>query len=318
MEIINYCFESHKQLAENFIKNNISSLDHEIIILDKIVSNTFLILENKQLLAFTPLYFELDKTGDKHGRLFNLSIPGPIISDDVTNKKFKKIINLIFDEINKRCLKDNVKSIKINFDSLTKSDLNSQKSLILLENLIQKGFVNKSFLSLRLNLKERIENIANHFSKGHKAEIKKQSKKKYYFKTYADEKLNLNKFREMMVGHFDFAEYIDSLYKIYKKNKIILVYEDESAKFSAMFSLINDTVEYLIDNKFIKNHHSLVFESIKYFKNLDHLKYFNFGIISFLYNLDIEYSKKKENTAIFKKGFGGEKYLFSVFEKKYF
>ena len=73
-------------------------------------------------------------------------------------------------------------------------------------------FVNKSFLSLRLNLKERIENIANHFSKGHKAEIKKQSKKKYYFKTYADEKLNLNKFREMMVGHFDFAEYIDSLY----------------------------------------------------------------------------------------------------------
>ena len=74
MEIINYCFESHKQLAENFIKNNISSLDHEIIILDKIVSNTFLILENKQLLAFTPLYFELDKTGDKHGRLFNLSI----------------------------------------------------------------------------------------------------------------------------------------------------------------------------------------------------------------------------------------------------
>ena len=71
-------------------------------------------------------------------------------------------------------------------------------------------------------------------------------------------------------------------------------------------------------SKFTKNHHSLIFETIKYFKKIKNLEYLNLGVINNFYNVEIDFPKKKQNIATFKKGFGGEKYLLSIFEKKYF
>jgi len=318
MEIINYSFEKHNKIAKNLIKNKISNLDHEIILSNKNISSSFLIFENKQLLALVPLNFEIDKTGYKYGKFFNLSIPGPIFSDDISNKKFKKIIKLILEELNAKCIKEKAKSIKINFSDSINYNTNSQKFFILLENLIKENFTNKSFLGLRINLKDEINELLKKISKGHKSEIKKQSNKKYYFKNYTEGKLKLNEFKEMLTDQIGNKEYIEPMYEMYKKNKVLIVYENKIRNFSCIFSLTDETVGYLVDNDTATNHHSLIYESIKHFKNFNRIKYINFGVIGNLYNTDINFTKKKENISTFKKGFGGEKYLLSVFEKKYF
>lgn len=318
MEINNYNFDKHYGLISDFLKTRISSVNHEMSLFPEKSTNSFLIFENGKLLSYIPLYYQIDKKENKHGKFLNLSLPGPIISDEISNKKFKKLLNLILEELNKNCLKHKIKTIKINFSDLIDYNTNSQKYIILLENLIDAGYVDKSFLGLRLNLKKEMNEIIKNISKGHKSEIKKQIKKKYIFKNYKDEKLKYKQFYEMLSNQVDSEDYTNRLYEIYKKNKIIIGYENGEKDFSVIFSLINNTSEYLVDNNIKSSHHSLILEIIKYLKKLNNIEYFDFGIIGYLYNSDLFFSQKKENITIFKKGFGGEKYLLSVFEKKYF
>ena len=317
MEINSYNFEKHNRLLSDLFKKKISSIYHEMTLSPDKSSHSFLIFENGKLLSFIPFYYQTDKKGENHGKFLNLSLPGPIISGEISNKKFKKLINLILEELNKKCLKHEVKTIKINFSDLIDYNTNSQKYLILLENLIDNGYVDRSFLGLRLNIKNEMCEIIKQISKGHKSEIKKQIKKQYTFKNYKEEKLGYNHFCEILTNDKLSQDHSYKLYEIYKKNKIIIGYENGKKNFSVIFSLINNTSEYLINN--IKsNHHSLIIKIIKYLKTLNKIEYFDLGIIGYLNNSDLIFSKKKSNIAIFKKGFGGEKYLLSVFEKKYF
>ena len=319
MEIVNLNLNKHKIEIEKIFQDNISSIYHEIILFNENnLKHNFLIFENNQLLAFVPLSIEIDENSIKTGTFFNLSIPGPVILNDVDNKKFKKILILILDEIDKRCLNEKVKTIKINFSDLIKFNTNSQKFFILSEILISKNYINKSFLGLRINLKEQENQIFKKFSKGHKSEIKKQETKKYTFKNFKDEEITYDNFKRIITNHIDNEKYLEPLYEIYKKNKITIAYENKNENFSSMFSVISNTVEYFIDSKFTKNHHSLIFETIKFFKTIKNLEYLNLGVINNFYNIEIDFPKKKQNIATFKKGFGGEKYLLSIFEKKYF
>lgn len=318
MEINSLDLKLHKKILEKFIENKISNMDHEVFLLNLNSSNkSFLIFENNQLLGFVPLFFESDKDGNKHAKFYNLSLPGPIFSHDIEIKKYKKLLILMFETIDKKCKEDFVQTVKINFSDLINFDTNSQKFIILLEILLKNSFINKSFLGLRLNISSDIEDLTRKFSKGHKSEIKKQSDKKYFFKYYKDQKINFNEFKQMVSNHVDHIDYIDFLYEIYKKNKILIVYENDLKNFSSIFSLTNNTAEYFLDNNASNNHHSLILNSIKYFKKLNYIKYINMGVIGYLYN-NIPLSNKKKNISIFKKGFGGEKYLLSIFEKKYF
>ena len=53
-----------------------------------------------------PLFFEKSLEGKELlGSYYNLSIPGPIILEDLSDKKFKKIIKIIIDEIEVRSKK---------------------------------------------------------------------------------------------------------------------------------------------------------------------------------------------------------------------
>ena len=319
MEIYNQNLNKHKLEIEKILANNISNLDHEIISFhEKENKHNFLIFENKQLLAFVPISFEEHEDGTKYGSFFNISIPGPIFINNLGNKKYKKVLNLLIDEIDRRCIDNNVKNIKINFSDLIKYNTNSQNYFSLLEVLTTKNYIDKSFLGLRINLSNTIENIFKNFSKVHKFEIKKQKEKSYIFKNYTDEKISFDAFKKMVKNHIDYESYIKRLYKIYEQNRLIVVYEKGNRSFSSIFSIICDTVEYFVDNNFTNNHHSLIMETIKYFKSLSEFKYLNLGVISYLHNRDFNFSKKKQNISIFKKGFGGEKYLLSIFEKKYF
>ena len=64
------------------------------------------------------------------------------------------------------------------------------------------------------------------------------------------------------------------------------------------------------------NHHSLIVSAINFFKKFDYLKFMNLGVLTTLDNFEPQ-TQKKKNIALFKKGFGGEKFKYIFFEKEY-
>ena len=48
---------------------------------------------------------------------------------------------------------------------------------------------------------------------------------------------------------------------------------------------------------------------------MEGIRFLNFGIINYLNHIKLKQSKKKKNIALFKKGFGGEKFQYTFFEK---
>ena len=98
-----------------------------------------------------------------------------------------------------------------------------------------------------------------------------------------------------------------------------MTYEITNDKsFCAIFSIAGVTAEYLINNSSPFNHHSLIISAVNFFKSLGKFKYLNLGMINYLENFKLQNNSKKKNISLFKKGFGGEKYLFSIFGKNYF
>ena len=107
----------HNDKFKDLILSKVTNLDHEIIFFEEKRKNRkiFLIFENNKLLIAVPLFFEKSLEGKELlGSYYNLSIPGPIILEDLSDKKFKKIIKIIIDEIEVRS-KKKFKKIKINF-----------------------------------------------------------------------------------------------------------------------------------------------------------------------------------------------------------
>ena len=94
----------HNDKFKDLILSKVTNLDHEIIFFEeKRKTENFLIFENNKLLAAVPLFFEKSLEGKELlGSYYNLSIPGPIILEDLSDKKFKKIIKIIIDEIEVR------------------------------------------------------------------------------------------------------------------------------------------------------------------------------------------------------------------------
>ena len=97
----------HNDKFKDLILSKVTNLDHEIIFFEeKRKTENFLIFENNKLLAAVPLFFEESLNGNELlGSYYNLSIPGPIILEDLSDKKFKKIIKIIIDEIEIRSKK---------------------------------------------------------------------------------------------------------------------------------------------------------------------------------------------------------------------
>lgn len=309
----------YEKKLRNLILSKTTNLDHEIIFFeDKRKTENFLVHENNELLAAVPFFFEKSTDGKElFGSYYNLSIPGPIILKDLSEKKFKKIIKTIIDEIIIRSKKNNLKKIKINFSDTIDNKIGTQKYFILNELLSNSNFSNKFFIGLRIDLNNEIDSIVKNFSKGHKSELKKQLNKKYFFYNYEKKKLTYHQFYSLVKSHVDVEDYCIPLYEIFKKNKIFLVYflDNEKENFCSLFSLAGNTIEYFIDSASSTNHHSLIYSSCVYFKKIKNIKYLNFGIINYLNEQKFNQSEKKRNVALFKKGFGGEKFQYTFFEK---
>ena len=133
------------------------------------------------------------------GSYFNLSIPGPIILENLNDKKFKKLISLILEEIDLRSIKYGVKHLKINF-SIQFCIRLVQKYFSLLEKLSAHNFKNFFSLGLRINLKKNLKEIFKNFSKGHKSEIKKQTYQEYSFLNYDKKKLNMKNLNPFLIS----------------------------------------------------------------------------------------------------------------------
>lgn len=321
MKIINQINfkENYEINLRSFLNNKISDIHHEIILFGKKKGNqNFAIFENNNLLGVFPFHIEKNHENTLQATYFNLSLPGPIFNQNLELKKFKKILRLSLDEIEKKCLLNKVKTVKINFSDLINYETGSQKYYTLLEILSDYNYTNKSFIGLRLNLHRNYEEILSFFSKGHKSEIKRQSKLRYLFESSEHNIVRYEDFKIMLKNQVDYDEYFEPLYEMYLQNKIFLVYSSDKKFFFSLFSVAGETVEYFVSKLDSNNDHSLIANSIKYFKLNKKLKYLNLGIINYLENSSLRNSNKKKNISTFKKGFGGEKYLLSIFEKKYF
>ena len=309
----------HTDKFKDLILSKVTNLDHEIIFFEeKRKTENFLIFENDRLLAAVPLFFEESLNGNELlGSYYNLSIPGPIILEDLSDKKFKKIIKIIIDEIEIRSKKKNLKKIKINFSDTINNVIGSQKYFILNDYLSNLNFLNVSFIGLRIDLRNDINEISKNFSKGHKSELKKQLNQKYFFYNYEKKKLTYAQFYHLVKDQIDLENYCEPLYEIFKKNKIYLVYSltGKEENFCSLFSITGNTVEYFVDTISSINHHSLIFSSCNFFKKVKYIKYLNLGIINYGNNAKLKQSEKKKNIALFKKGFGGEKFQYTFFEK---
>ena len=110
---------------------------------------------------------------------------------------------------------------------------------------------------------------------------------------------------------------IKMLHELYKKNKVYTVFlkSEKEDLFCGLFTIAGNTVEYFFSKSSI-NHHSLIVDAINFFKKIKFLEFLNFGVVNTLNSFEL-LSKKKNNIALFKKGFGGEKFKYMFFEKEY-
>ena len=321
MNIIQYPYlkDIHKKIILSIKDSIISNFYHDLILSDFSKENqSFIITENNQLIAIVPLNFITTNDKKKIGTYYGLSIPGPLFIENLSLKKYKKILKLIFLKIDEKCAHEKISEITINFSDLIEFNTGSQKYFILLELLSLHGYVNKSLLGSRINLTDTYDIISQNFTKGHKSEIKKFKNNSYSFENYQDNKIEINEFYKILSD--DKAAYIDDhikpLYNLYEKNNIYIACSPNK-EFAAMFVLAGNTVEYFISSSKLSNQHSLIVGVIKFFKLTKKLQYLDLGIISSLENKDLNQNEKKKNIALFKKGFGGEKYMVSIFKKKY-
>ena len=300
------------------ILSSVSSIYHEMLLFEELLDkDSFLILENSKILAIVPLHFEKNQNANekKIGSYKNLSIPGPIVIENLSDRKFKKLINLVIDEIEIRSKKKDLKNIKINFSDTINYKVGSQNYFNLLEKLSGNGYRDSCCIGLRIDLKKKFNEISKSFSKGHKAEIKKQSFQEYYFFSYAQKKIDYKEFLFFLTGRNNNESKV--LYELFKKNKVYIVFSKQKKKelFCCLFTLAGNTVEYFFSKSSL-NQHSLIVAAINFFKKFKELEFLNLGIINSLNNFESQ-SKKKNNIAIFKKGFGGEKFKYIFFKKEY-
>lgn len=305
-------------ISRQKILSQCTDIYHQIIFYEyEEKKQNFLVIEDNKIIAAVPLLFNVNKNLKlKIGNFFNLSIPGPIIIEKrISDNKFKKIINLILDEINKRSNNFGIDSLSINFSDTIEKNVGSQKYFMLTDKICNDNYKNKSLLGSRINLKMKLEEIVKNFSKGHRSEIKRQINKNFSFLNFEKFKIEMDKFSSFFDNEINNKMLIYYLYKLYVQNKIYLVF-DEKNLFSSAFCIAGNTVEYFCSTQSSESKHSLILSSIKFFKSMNDIQFLNLGIIGYLNNDNIK-SEKKNNIAIFKKGFGGEKFEYTIYEKKF-
>lgn len=321
MQIVNNENFNNNELykLKSKILSQASNIYHEMILFEEVKNkDNFFVLENEKVIAVVPLYFEkILKTRILVGSYLNLSIPGPIILENLNDKKFKRLISLILEEIDLRSIKHGIKNLKINFSDTISHQVGSQKYFSLLEKLSLYNFKNSFSIGLRIDLKKSLKEILKNFSKGHRSEIKKQSNQEYSFLNYHKKKIEYEEFKSFFYQSKRNNNDIKMLHELYKKNKVYTVFlkNEKEDIFCGLFTIAGNTVEYFF-SKSSSNHHSLIVAAINFFKKIKFLEFLNFGVVNTLNSFEL-LSKKKNNIALFKKGFGGEKFKYMFFEKEY-
>ena len=321
MQIVNNENFNNNELykLKSKILSQASNIYHEMILFEEVKNkDNFFVLENEKVIAVVPLYFEkILKTRILVGSYLNLSIPGPIILENLNDKKFKRLISLILEEIDLRSIKHGIKNIKINFSDTILHQVGSQKYFSLLEKLSLYNFKNSFSIGLRIDLKKSLKEILKNFSKGHRSEIKKQSNQEYSFLNYDKKKIEYEEFKSFFYQSKRNNNDIKMLHELYKKNKVYTVFlkSEKEDLFCGLFTIAGNTVEYFFSKSSL-NHHSLIVAAINFFKKIKFLEFLNFGVVNTLNSFEL-LSKKKNNIALFKKGFGGEKFKYMFFEKEY-
>jgi len=311
--------EFDQEKVSSFIKHKISDIRHSLLVSKNFKGKnlSFILCDNKlEIKAFCSLTFESKFIKDKKwklGTLFGLSLPGFIVSKNITNNELKNIISQVLQEINRICIRNSISVIKICFSDFIDFDLSSEKAQILKRLLINDRYLDISLIGNRVNLKEDLNVLLKRISKGHKAIIKKNT---YSVKFNSRNKiLNFKNFSHITNDSVDKK----NLFEMYKEGflEIADVYDKKKKIAFGIFSKVNDTVEYLFSNNITnaKNaHHYLVYEALRRYKE-EGFNFFNFGFVAYGCTLQYVPTEKHFNIAIFKRGFKGDQFPLVIYEK---
>jgi hypothetical protein len=293
---------------------------HQIAFLDLIPLNySFLLEEEGEIVAACPLIVEIQTINDvnyKIGSLFNLSLPGPLIFNNINNNRIKNIVRAVFQNLEEKARELNISKIQYDFSYLNSC---TEMISIIYKVLHKYHYLDTSLLTQRLDISKCPSEIMKQVSKGHRAIINK-SKLEVLFQNVDYLKITINDFKKKMnVYHMDDNK-LKYFFKLYNFNRLEFcdIYLESEEIGSLVFLKNNQDISYFLSHK--KNgiddsiHHKGLWASIEKY-HFEKYKYLDYGVVFYGKNMNYIPSAKQLGISHFKSGFGGEICQFIRFEK---
>jgi len=294
---------------------------HQIVFSASLPLNySFLLEEKGKIVAACPLVVEnkiINGVNYKIGSLFNLSLPKPLILNYVDNKKIiKKIVRMIFQEIDEIARKANISKIQYNFSYM---DCCNELRSIYYKELYKRHYIDVSLLSHRLDITKSPNTIFKEVSKGHRAILKKINME-VIFNNVCNLEIPFGEFKKKMNIYHIGDKSLKYFFSLYQKNRLEFcdIFSDSKEAGNIIFLKNNLDVSYFLSHKNAgidqPIHHKGLWEAIEKYHSEKYL-FLDFGVAFLGKNINYIPSTKQLAITDFKRGFGGEIFPFVRFEK---
>jgi hypothetical protein len=327
MELIQLAFDQYKEWDDFCLESDEAWFNHTTAWIEYTLAmrigneslhTSFMVYENRSLLAICPLIIEKNKYNKIQTTEFSYSgflTPAPALKNDVIKKKRKKIIDLIFNKIDEIALQYNVVRSLFMIYPLSHNFLRTEQHS---HNILQSyGYNDISISSQIIDLTLDLDLIRSGFRKGHKYDINR-GLKPYNFEIWDSKHITPEVFELYRLMHRKAAGRVtrpektfDLMYRWIESGDSILVSAQYDAKYLG-FSIINiykNCAYYQSscndpDFKGIPIAHAMQWRIIEYLKS-NRINYYELGW-QFSKGLSFESGTAKElDISKYKRGFGG-------------
>ena len=296
-----------------------------ITCLDSDDNHSFMVKDDSNVVAIVSFNVEkhvIDSNTYLTATLFGLSNPQPIVNQKyIGNKQLKKINNYIYDNLDKKSRELNISRVAFNLNS----DLYAKgNGFNCFNNLCRYDYLDVSLKSILIDLQNPIELLWSKLSKGHRSDLRKYIDSDCYnIEIFNHKNIDKKQFdlKELLLSIESFSEdhleYLSNLF-ILGLAEVINLCESGKVKASALMLVDKDTVQYHEAKKFtdvqLPLHHILLWKAFIHYKS-NNKKIIDLGVFSYSSTLFYINDEKKNDIAIFKRGFGGDIYPFYAGEK---
>lgn len=137
------------------------------------IQMSFFVRENNKYIATCPLMLE-DHDGIRKFSFSAFAVPSPAMSDEIVNKKQKKVLNFIFEYIDNQVKSLEVKKASFRFSPL--ADVCVQSKGYPSNYLLKYGYLDATFNTQILDITPDLDQLKSDVRKGHKYDINRASR----------------------------------------------------------------------------------------------------------------------------------------------